>query len=72
MNVAFNTAVAGMMSAQSQAGSAAREMVNNAAKGEDIIQAAIELKKAEASHAAAAVTARVAGDMTETLLDITV
>ncbi len=72
MNVAFNTAVTGMISAQSHAGAAAREMVNNAARGEDVIQAAVALKKAEASHAAAAVTARIAGDMTETLLDITV
>ncbi|WP_291843022.1 hypothetical protein [Maricaulis sp.] len=72
MNVAFNTAVAGMMSAQSHAGVAAREMVNNAAKGEDIIQAAVALKKAEAAHSAAVVTARIASDMTETLLDITV
>ncbi|OLF81599.1 hypothetical protein AWH62_02715 [Maricaulis sp. W15] len=72
MNVAFNTAVAGMMSAQSHAGEAARQAVNNAAKGEDIIQAAVALKKAEAAHSASAVMARTAAELTDTLLDITV
>jgi len=72
MNIAFNTAVSGMMAAQSHAGDAAREVVNNAAKGQDIIQASVAVKKAEAAHAASAMTARIASDMAETLLDISV
>ena len=72
MNIAFNTAVTGMMAAQSHAGDAAREVVNNAAKGQDIIQASVALKKAEVAHSASAMTARIASEMTDTLLDITV
>ncbi|MEA1943090.1 MAG: hypothetical protein U9P68_12675 [Pseudomonadota bacterium] len=72
MNVAFNTAVNGMLAAQSQASAAGSQMVVNASKGEGIIQAAVAVKRAEATHAAAAAVARTASDMTDTLLDITV
>ena len=72
MNVAFNTAVTGMLAAQSQVAAAGSQMVANSAKGQDIIQAAVAIKRAEATHAAAAAVARTASDMTDTLLDITV
>ncbi|GLK53038.1 MAG: hypothetical protein CMH94_09360 [Oceanicaulis sp.] len=72
MNVAFNTAVTGMLAAQSQVATAGSQMVANSAKGQDIIQAAVAIKRAEATHAAAAAVARTASDMTDTLLDITV
>lgn len=72
MNIAFNTAVSGMMTAQSHAGEAARQLVNNAAKGEDIIQSVVALKKAEQAQSAAALVARTASQMTDRLLDITV
>ncbi|WP_300541976.1 hypothetical protein [Maricaulis sp.] len=71
MNVAFNTAVTGMIAAQSQASAAGSQMVANAVRGQDIIQAAVAVKRAEATHAAAAAVARTAADMTDTLLDIT-
>ncbi|WP_339334668.1 hypothetical protein [uncultured Maricaulis sp.] len=72
MNIAFNTAVSGMLTAQSNAGEAARQLVNNAAKGEDIIQSVVALKKAEQAQSAAALVARTASQMTDRLLDITV
>ena len=72
MNVAFNTAVTGMLAAQSQVATAGSQMVANSAKGQDITQAAVAIKRAEATHAAAAAVAQTASDMTDTLLDITV
>jgi hypothetical protein len=72
MNIAFNTAVSGMLHAQSQFGTAGQQLVANAARGEGIIQAAVAVKRAEAAHDAAAAMVRVASDMTDTLLDITV
>lgn len=72
MNVAFNTAVSGMLAAQSQAATASGSLVTAASKGEGVIQATIAVKRAEAVHSASAVVARVASDMTETLIDITV
>lgn len=70
MNVAFNTAATAMINAQSQVGEHGSRMVANASTGEDIIQPAIAIKRAEATHAAAAAVARTASDMTDTLLDI--
>mgnify|MGYP004060491415 FL=1 len=61
-----------MLAAQSQVATAGSQMVANSAKGQDIIQAAVAIKRAEATHAAAAAVARTASDMTDTLLDITV
>ena len=72
MNVAFNTAVSGMLSAQSQIATAAHEVAQAPQKGEGIIQAAVAIKRAEAVHEASAAIARTASDMTDTLLDITV
>jgi len=72
MNIAFNTAVTGMLNAQSQVASAGQQMVANAPKGEGIIQAAVAIKRAEAAHDAAAAMVKVTSEMTDTLLDITV
>jgi hypothetical protein len=72
MNIAFNTAVGGMIAAQSQLHTAGAEMVRNSSQGQDIIQSAVAIKRAEASHAASAALARTASEMTDTLLDITV
>lgn len=72
MNVAFNTAVTGMLAAQSQVSAAAKDIVNSATRGEDIIQPAIAIIRADVAHQASAMVARTASDMTDTLLDITV
>ena len=72
MNIALNTAVTGLLNAQSQAGVASTSLVNVAAKGEGIIQAMIAVKRAEAAQHAAAAMVKVADDMTKTLLDIIV
>ncbi|MHA6289390.1 flagellar hook protein FlgE [Maricaulis sp. CAU 1757] len=72
MNIAFNTAVSGMLSAQSQMATAARDTVSASARGEGIIQAAVAVSKAETAHAASAMVARTAAELTDTLLDITV
>lgn len=72
MNIAFNTAVAGMLQAQSDAGLASRNVVEAAAKGEGVIDAMVAVKKAEASHSASAAMVKVTSEMTDTLLDITV
>ena len=73
MNIAFNTAAAGMIAAQNQAGAAAQNVVHAASKGEEgVIQAMIAVKRAEHAHAASAAMVKVASDMTDTLLDITV
>lgn len=72
MSIAFNTAVSGMLAAEAQFSTAARNVVEKAAQGEDVIQASIAVKKAEATHSAAAAMVRVTSEMTDTLLDITV
>jgi hypothetical protein len=72
MNIAFNTAVSGMLTAQSHMASASENLVTSAAKGEGVIQAVVAVKQAETAHSASAVMAKVASDMTDTLLDITV
>lgn len=72
MNIAFNTAVTGMLAAEAQYSSAARNVVEQAAKGDDVIQASIAVKKAEAAHSASAAMVKVTSEMTDTLLDITV
>ena len=72
MNVAFHTAVNGMLSAQAQASTAASKVVEAATNGEDIIQHIVALKQAEAMHTASAAIVKVAGDMTDQLLDILV
>lgn len=72
MNVAFNTAVSGMIAAQSQASSAAHNLVVNSQKGEGVIQAVIAVKQAEAVNKASAAMAQVASEMTKSLLDITI
>ena len=72
MNVAFHTAVNGMLTAQAQAATAAHNVVVATSKGEDIIQDIVALKQAEAMHTASAAMVKVASDMTDTLLDILV
>jgi hypothetical protein len=72
MNIALNTAVTGMLNAQAQAGAASSSLVNAAAKGEGIIQAIIAVKRAEVAQQAAASMVKVADDMMQTVLDITV
>jgi flagellar hook-associated protein FlgK len=72
MNVAFNTAVSGMLSAQSQLSAAARNVVEAASTGQDVIQASVAVKKAEMASKAAAVMVNTTSEMTDTLLDITV
>ena len=70
MNVAFHTAVSGMLTAQSHLADAARDTVTAVQSGQDIIQPVIAVKQAEATHAASAMVARAASDMTDSLLDI--
>jgi len=72
MNIAFNTAVTGMLQAQSSLNSASRNVVEAASKGEGIVDAMVAVKKAEIAHEASAVVAKTASEMTETILDITV
>ena len=45
-------------------------MVNAAAKGEDIIQAMIAVKRAEVAQKASAEMVKIADDMMHTVLDI--
>lgn len=70
MNVAFNTAVSGMLSAQSKLVEASRSMVETSTQGEDLIQPVIALKQAEIAHKASAAMVKTASDMSDTLLDI--
>jgi hypothetical protein len=70
MNIAFNTAVSGMLTAHSQVASASENLVTSAAKGEGVIQAVVAVKQAESAHGASAVMARVASEMDKTLIDI--
>ncbi len=72
MNIALNTAVTGLLNAQSEVGAASTSLVYAAAKNEGIIQAMIAVKRAEATHKASAAMVKVADDMTKTLLDIIV
>jgi hypothetical protein len=72
MNIAFNTAVSGMVSARSQIAAASHEIIGASAHGEDIVQSMISLRQAETLHQASAAIAKTASDMTETLLDIIV
>jgi predicted transcriptional regulator len=72
MNVAFHTAVHGVLFAQAQASTAANNVVVAASKGEDIIQDIVAMKQAEAMHTASATMVKVASDMTDSLLDIIV
>jgi hypothetical protein len=72
MNIALNTAVNGMLNAQSQAGAASESLVNAASKGEGIIQAVIAVKRAESAQHASANMVKVADDMMQTALDIIV
>ena len=72
MSIAFNTAVSGMLAAEAQFSAATKNLVEKATEGEDVIQASIAVKKAEAAHGAAAAMVRVTSEMTDTLLDITV
>jgi phage tail sheath gpL-like len=72
MNIALNTAVTGMLNAQAQAGAASSSLVNAAAKGDGIIQAMIAVKRAEVAQQASASMVKVADDMMQTVLDITV
>jgi len=70
MNVAFNTAVSGMLTAQSNLAKAAGNLVDSSTKGEDLIQPLIAIKQAEIAHKASAAMVKTASDMTDTLLDI--
>ena len=70
MNIAFNTAVTGLLSAQAQTGAASESLVAAAAKGEGIIQAVVAVKRAETAQHATANLVKVADDMTRTMLDI--
>jgi hypothetical protein len=72
MNIAFNTAVSGMAVARSQMAKASHEMIDAAARGDDIVQFMTSLRQAESLHHASAAIARTASEMTETLLDIIV
>lgn len=72
MNIAFNTAVNGMLQAQSAFSTASRNVVESASRGEDIIDAMVAVKKAESIHAASATMVKASSEMTDTLLDITV
>jgi len=72
MNVAFNTAANSMIAAQNRAHEAGAEMVRNAAQGQDIIQPAVAIIKAEKTHAASAAVMQTVSDMTDRLLDIKV
>jgi len=70
MNIAMNTAVTGLLNAHSQAGAASASVVDAAAKGEDIIQAIIAVKRAEVAQKASAEMVKIADDMMHTVLDI--
>ena len=70
MNVAFNTAVSGMLTAQSNLADASRNLVNASTQGEDLIQPIVAAKQAEIAHKASAMMVKTASDMTDTLLDI--
>jgi predicted component of type VI protein secretion system len=72
MNIAFNTAVSGMITARAQMATASHAVVDASARGEDIVQSIVSLQQAESLHQASAAIARTASDMTETLLDIIV
>ena len=72
MNIVFNTAVNGMLQAQSEFSSASRNVVEAATKGEGVIDAVVAVKKAESTHAASAAIVKTTSEMTDTLLDITV
>ncbi|WP_417467168.1 hypothetical protein [Maricaulis sp.] len=70
MNIAFNTAVTGLLSAQAQTGAASESLVTAAVRGEGIIQAVVAVKRAETAQHATANLVKVADDMTRTMLDI--
>ena len=70
MNIAFNTAVTGLLAAQAQTGAASGSLVAAAAKGEGIIQAVVAVKQAESAQHATASMVKVADEMTRTALDI--
>lgn len=72
MSIAFNTAVSGMLAAEAQFNAAAKNVVEKAAQGGNVIQASVAVKKAETTHSAAAAMVQVTSEMTDTLLDITV
>tara|TARA_R110000868_G_scaffold188932_2_gene431803 strand:- start:10703 stop:10921 length:219 start_codon:yes stop_codon:yes gene_type:complete len=72
MDIAFNTAVTGMLNAQTRASAASESVVHAAATGEGIIQALVAVKQAEATHQASAAMVKVADDMQQVLLDILV
>ncbi len=72
MNVAFNTAVTGMLQAQSDFASASRNVVEAASKGDGAIDAIVAVKKAETAQKASAAVVQTASEMTDRLLDITV
>lgn len=72
MNIAMNTAATGLLNAHSQAGAASENVVNAAAKGEDIIQAMLAVKRAEVAQKASAEMVKIADDMMHTVLDIIV
>ena len=72
MDIAFNTAVTGMLNAQSRASAASVSLVHATASGVDVIQALVAVKQAQATHEASAVMVKVADDMQQVLLDILV
>ncbi|MBR9826064.1 MAG: hypothetical protein GYB36_09715 [Alphaproteobacteria bacterium] len=72
MNIAFNTALAGMMQSQANFNTASRNVVEAAAKDEGIVEALVAVKKAETTHAASAAVLKASSEMTDRLLDITV
>ena len=72
MNIAFNTAVAGMQAAQSRLDTAAQAAAREPGSTENIVQASVEMVRAETQFAASAAIARTSAEMTQTLLDITV